>query len=114
LSDDSSSSLDVAAGSEGADTSLASDLARTAAKDCAVDNVDRLFRAMDQARQVQEKQLGTGPSSTSRYPEYGPEDTVSSSGFFSGSDVSGWQTSTERMRIRMRDTSSVMLPPGMI
>ncbi|THD22629.1 hypothetical protein D915_006718 [Fasciola hepatica] len=112
-SDGSSSSLDIATGSEIAENSLASDLARTAAKDCAINNVSRLFRAMDQARQVHE-QIECGcarPSSSGKYSEYGPEDNVSSSGCFSGSEPSekpsrGTHSHTPCSRARIVDTSS--------
>ncbi|TPP60960.1 Trafficking kinesin-binding protein 1 [Fasciola gigantica] len=73
----------------------------------------RLFRAMDQARQVHE-QIECGcarPSSSGKYSEYGPEDNVSSSGCFSGSEPSekpsaGAHSHTPCSRARIVDTSS--------
>ncbi|KAF7231993.1 hypothetical protein EG68_07786 [Paragonimus skrjabini miyazakii] len=83
-SDGSSSSPDLTANGktvtgELSEQSLASELAHTAVKDQAVTNTDRLFRAMDQARQARCR-LGD---------DYGgPDEAVSSSGFVSGSEPS--------------------------
>ncbi|KAF6774501.1 hypothetical protein AHF37_06217 [Paragonimus kellicotti] len=83
-SDGSSSSPELTANGktvtgELSEQSLASELAHTAVKDLAVINTDRLFRAMDQARQARCR-LGD---------DYcGPDEAVSSSGFVSGSEPS--------------------------
>ncbi|KAA3680640.1 trafficking kinesin-binding protein 1, partial [Paragonimus westermani] len=83
-SDGSSSSLELTVNGktvtgEPSEQSLASELAHTAVKDQAVINTDRLFRAMDLARQARYR-LGD---------DYGgPDEAVSSSGFVSGSEPS--------------------------
>ncbi|KAF8560800.1 hypothetical protein P879_00733 [Paragonimus westermani] len=83
-SDGSSSSLELTVNGktvtgELSEQSLASELAHTAVKDQAVINTDRLFRAMDLARQARYR-LGD---------DYGgPDEAVSSSGFVSGSEPS--------------------------
>ncbi|TGZ64742.1 hypothetical protein CRM22_006227 [Opisthorchis felineus] len=90
-SDGSSSSLDTTTNGTANDrtggTSLATDLARTAANDGANSNVDRLFRTMDQARHVREG-CDAASRDKSAQPDYAHDDNVSSSGFVSGSEPS--------------------------
>ncbi|TNN11839.1 Trafficking kinesin-binding protein isoform 1 [Schistosoma japonicum] len=111
VSDGSTSSLDVLDtenhGSEHFETSLAADLAHARIKEHARDNIKHLFRAMDQ---VHHTRIPSGPTITSTittttatitnssndnanshniaFIESGLEDTVSSSGFVSGSEPS--------------------------
>ncbi|CAL8094488.1 unnamed protein product [Calicophoron daubneyi] len=94
-SDGSSSSFEVLANAMANpavnEDSLAADLARTAAMDRTAENVSRLFRVMEQARQARDSADGAhSPRHVTglRPPDYGPEDTVSSSGFVSGSEPS--------------------------
>ncbi|KER29982.1 hypothetical protein T265_13264, partial [Opisthorchis viverrini] len=91
-SDGSSSSVDTTTNCTANDligeTSLATDLARTAANDCANSNVDRLFRAMDQARHVREGCDAASSRDQPARPDYAHDDNVSSSGFVSGSEPS--------------------------
>ncbi|KAK4474007.1 hypothetical protein MN116_003322 [Schistosoma mekongi] len=110
VSDGSTSSLDLLDtenhGSEHFETSLAADLAQARIKEHAKDNIKHLFRAMDQ---VHHTRTPSGPTMTSTitttttitnssndnanihniaFIESGLEDTVSSSGFVSGSEPS--------------------------
>nr|CAH8831395.1 unnamed protein product [Trichobilharzia regenti] len=96
--DGSSSSLDMLAtqqhpGSDNLETTLAADLAHTKMKEYAADNVKHLFRAMEQVRST--RTPSSQPTSSIdnnnhniMLPESGQEDTVSSSGFVSGSEPS--------------------------
>ncbi|CAH8833630.1 unnamed protein product [Trichobilharzia szidati] len=95
--DGSSSSLDMLAaqhpGSGNLETTLAADLAHTKMKEYAADNVKHLFRAMEQVRSTRTPSSSQPTSSIDNnhnilLPESGQEDTVSSSGFVSGSEPS--------------------------
>ncbi|CAH8452978.1 unnamed protein product [Heterobilharzia americana] len=100
-SDGSSSSLDILStqnpGSDNLETSLAADLAHTKLREYSADNVRHLFRAMEQVRSTRTSTYPTTSTANNDNdhhnnsnipPESGLEDTVSSSGFVSGSEPS--------------------------
>ncbi|CAH8454442.1 unnamed protein product [Dicrocoelium dendriticum] len=87
VSEGSSSSPDPTAQHSSLDgCSLASDIAWTARKEHEATNVDRLLRAMNQAHCAHDPNARAVTLMPPR--EYGPDDTVSSSGFVSGSEPS--------------------------
>ncbi|CAH8467705.1 unnamed protein product [Schistosoma curassoni] len=107
-SDGSTSSLDMLTtqnpSSDHVETSLAADLVHARMKEHAKDNIKHLFRAMDQVRHTRTLSNGPTPTPTATTTinsnnddnsshniiliESGLEDTVSSSGFVSGSEPS--------------------------
>ncbi|CAH8469111.1 unnamed protein product [Schistosoma haematobium] len=107
-SDGSTSSLDMLTtqnpSSDPVETSLAADLVHARMKEHAKDNIKHLFRAMDQVRHTRTLSNGPTPTPTATTTinsnnddnsshniiliESGLEDTVSSSGFVSGSEPS--------------------------